>query len=315
MLRILSLLSGIAVCLLIASSGAIAASYPERPVTVIVPFNPGGGTDQQARMIEGPFKNEFGQPLVFVYKPGANGAIGATELANSKPDGYTIAVYTFPLMVMNALTGAGQYALDDFDYLGVASVDEVVLVTRRGSELNSFDALVDAAKFNPGKLSIGSVENLGPTHMAALALKELGVDVNVVPFPGGAQGLTAVLGGHIDGLFALRGAVRTSETKLSYLAIARNDRHPDAPNIPTLKEKGYDVKSSAARIWIAPKGLPAEIHERLVEGLREIYAIDEVKTRHEKVGQMIDFSGGKELKALVEDFLPNARTLVQKYGK
>ncbi|MDX9860916.1 MAG: tripartite tricarboxylate transporter substrate binding protein [Rhodospirillales bacterium] len=315
MSRTRSLLSGIAACLLIASTGAIAASYPERPVTVIVPFNPGGGTDQQARLIEEAFKTEFGQPLVFVYKPGANGAIGATELAKAKPDGYTIAVYTFPLMVMNALTGAGQYGLEDFDYLGVASVDEVVLVTRRDGELSSFAALVEAAKAKPGKLSIGSVENLGPTHMAALAFKELGVDVNVVPFPGGAQGLTAVLGGHIDALFALHGAVRSSETKLTYLGMARSDRHAASPNIPTLKENGYDVKSSAARIWIAPKGLPTEINERLVEGLRKIYAIDDVKTRHEKVSQIIDFSGGKELKGLIDDFLPNAKMLVEKYGK
>ncbi|MCG8548023.1 MAG: tripartite tricarboxylate transporter substrate binding protein [Alphaproteobacteria bacterium] len=300
----------------IVATGSVAqaSTYPDKPVTVIVPFNPGGGTDRQARMVEKEFKEEFGQPLAFVYKTGASGAIGATELTRAKPDGQTIAVYTFPLIVMNALTGKGQYTPDSFDYLAVASSDDVVLITAKESKYKTFESLLAAAKANPGKISVGSVESLGPTHIAALSLKEKGVDVNIVPFPGGAKGLAGVLGGHIDALFALRGAVRGSASKLNYLAIATDKRHPDAPDVPTLKEKGYDVTSSAARIWIAPKGLPSDVRNRLIGGLRNIYARKDVKERQAKAGQIVNFADGDALKAMIDDFTPMAKAMVKKYG-
>lgn len=291
-----------------------AGSYPDGPVTVVVPFNAGGGTDRQARMIEEEFKAEFGQSLVFVYRPGASGAIGATAVSKAKPDGYTIGVYTYPLMVMNALTGKGQYGIGDFDYLAVASTDDVVLVTRKESPYGSLEALVADAKAKPGKLSIGTVESLGPTHMAALDFKDLGIDVNIVPLPGGAKGMAAVLGGHVDALFALRGATRGSASKLTYLGITRAERHKDAPDLPTFKEKGFEVLSGAARIWIAPDGLDKGIHDRLVAGLEKIYAREDVRAKQKKAGQIVDFHDGKALRAKVDTFVPKAEALLKKHG-
>jgi len=266
-------------------------------------------------MVEQEFKQEFGQPLVFVYKPGASGSIGATEVAQAKPDGSTIGVYTFPLMVMNALTGKGRYDIESFDYLAVASSDDVVLVTRKESPYKSLDELVAAAKSNPGKLSIGTVESLGPTHLAALSLKDSGVNINVVPLPGGAKGLAAVLGGHVDALFALRGATRSSASKFNYLAIARADRLKDASDLPTFKENGFDIVYNATRIWIAPKGLPKEVRDRLIEGLSKIYAREEVQQKHAKAGQFVAFQDGKKLQSLVTDFYPKAKDMLVKHGQ
>lgn len=300
--------------LMVSMPQAQAQAFPDKPISLIVPFNPGGGTDRQARMVEQEFEQEFGQPLGFVYKTGASGAIGATELANAKPDGYTIAAYTYPLIVMNALTGKGQYEVDSFDYLAIASSDDAVLVTAKGSKYETLDKLIAAAKENPGRISIGAVESLGPTHIAALSLKELGVDVNIVPFPGGAKGLAGVMGGHVDALFALRGAVRGSASKLNYLGIATDERDPDVADVPTLKEQGYDVTSSAARIWIAPKGLPADVRSRLVSGLKNIYAREDVIEKQAKGGQVVKFADGDALESLIAGFTPRAKMIVEKHG-
>ena len=110
------------VSLLLPPSGLAGEWNPDKSVKIVVPFNPGGGTDQQARLVEKEFMEEFGQPLSFVYKPGADGAVGATELKDYPADGYNIAVHTFPLIMMNTLTGKGRYSMDDFDYLGISSL-------------------------------------------------------------------------------------------------------------------------------------------------------------------------------------------------
>ncbi len=239
-------------CLLVCGLGLVspasAASWPAKSVKVIVPFNPGGGTDQQARLIEKDFRDEFGQVLTFIYKPGADGSIGATELAKTKADGYTIAVHTFPLVIMNILSQKGRYAVDSFDYLAISSTDVVMLVTRKESDIASFEDFVAKAKAAPGKLTVGCAETLGPTHMAAMKLQQAGVPMNVVPMAGGAKGMAAVLGGHIDAYFTLKGAAQTAATKLKYLAVADTQRQEDFKDVPTLTEKGYSINNMGARI-------------------------------------------------------------------
>ncbi len=298
----------------IVSSG-YAGAYPTKPVRVMVPFNPGGGTDQQARIIEKDFKDTFGQPLTFLYKPGADGSIGATELAGARPDGYTIAVHTFPLLIMNIMSGKGQYSVDSFDYLAISSTDVVVLVTRKDSPITSFDDFVAKAKANPGKLTVGAAETLGPTHMAAMKLHQAGVPMNIVPMAGGAKGMAAVLGGHIDAYFSLKGAAQSAASKLTYLAVADPTRMADMPDVPTLSEKGYPINNMGARIWIAPKGLPVEAKERLVEGLKSIYAREDVIARQNAAGQPVDFREGGELAVMINDFAVEAAAMSELYKK
>ncbi len=311
MLKAIKTLAGAVLVASVLGGPALAQEYPDKPVTVVVPFNPGGGTDMQARLIEQAFGKEFGQPLSFVYKPGAGGAIGATELASTEADGYTIAVYTFPLIAMNAVNGTGQYDVDDFDYLAASASDPIVLVTRKKSDYTTFDELKAAVTEAPGRLSIGAVESFGPSHLAALWAKDQGLDVNVVPFPGGAKGLAAVQGGHVDALFAPLGALLTAGDSLNYLASATSERLPD---MPTLADKGYDVQSVASRIWIAPAGLPDDVRVRLKDGLRNIYADESVQQKNAEAGQVVSYEDGDQLKAMIDRFTPLAKTMIEKYG-
>lgn len=305
--------SALAVTMMLLAPG-MARAWPDRAIKMVVPFNPGGGTDQQARLVEKQFKEEFGQSLNFVYKPGADGAVGATELASYPPDGYSLAVHSYPLLLMNTLTKKGRYAADSFDYLAIAGRDVAVLVTRKGDPLATFEDFVKQAKANPvKKLSVGVVETLGPSHIAALKLQQLGVPMNIVTMAGGAKGLSAVLGGHLDVLISVKGAVRNSSEKLQYLAVAGPERDPELPDVPTMAESGYPVNAVGARIWIAPKGLPAEVKARLVEGLRNIYARDDVKTRNAEAGQSVQFGDDSELLQLVQDFAAEGEALVRLY--
>lgn len=292
-----------------------AAAWPNKSVKVVVPFNPGGGTDQQARLIEKDFREEFGQPFTFIYKPGADGAIGATELASTRPDGYTVAVHTFPLIIMNILSQKGQYAVDSFDYLAVSSTDVAMLVTRKDSPITSFDDFIAQAKAAPGRLTVGCAETLGATHMAALKLLQAGLPLNVVPMAGGAKGMAAVLGGHIDAYLSLQGAAQTASSKLKYLAVANDKRVPGFEDVPTFVEKGYPVSNMAARIWIAPKGLPEKVKARLVDGLRAIYAKKDVIEKHEAAGQPVDFRDGAELAKMIDSFSSEAKSMSELYRK
>ena len=296
------------------ASPALAA-WPERAVKLIVPFNPGGGTDQQARLIEKEFQSEFGQPLTFIYKPGADGAIGGTEVADSKADGYTIAVYTFPLFYMNALTNKGRYTADSYDYLAISSLDVPVLVTRKESDIKDFKDFIEKAKANPQKkLTVGTVETLGPSHIAALKLQQLGVPMNIVTMAGGAKGLAAVLGGHLDVLMTVKGAAQNSAGSLRYLAVATQERDKELPGVPTMTESGFPATSLGARIWIAPKSLPAEVKKRLEDGFARIYAQPAVQERHASGGQPVTFGSSAELEKMVKEFTSEGPALLQLYN-
>ncbi len=287
---------------------------PDKSVKIVVPFNPGGGTDQQARLIEKEFMEEFGQPLSFVYKPGADGAVGATELKGYPADGYNIAVHTFPLIMMNTLTSKGRYSMDDFDYLGISNLDVAVLVTRKESPFDTLEKFIETATSRPDKkLTVGVVEVLGPSHIAALKLQRLGVPMNIIPMAGGAKGIAAVLGGHLDALMSVKGATLNTISKLNVLAVASSGADPELPGVATFAEKGFPVEAVAARIWIAPKGLSAEVKARYEEGLRNIYGKEDVKNRLAGAGQSVTFESGQELGRLVESFGPEAKELVEYY--
>lgn len=287
---------------------------PDKSVRIVVPFNPGGGTDQQARLVEKEFLDEFGQSLSFVYKPGADGAIGATELKDYPADGYAIAVHTFPLVMMNTLTGKGRYGMDDFEYLGISNLDVAVLVTRKESPYDTVEKFVEAAKARPDKkLTVGVVEVLGPSHIAALKLQRLGVPMNIVPLAGGAKGMAAVLGGHIDALMTVKGASLNTASKLNFLAVAAAASDPELPGVATFQEKDLPVEAVAARIWMAPKGLPAEVKARYEEGFRAIYARDDVRARLANAGQPVTYGTEQELRRLIDDFGAEAGELVKYY--
>lgn len=293
------------------SSAAGAADYPAKPVRMIVGWAAGGGADLMIRLVEKEFEQEFGQPLTFVYKTGANGAIAAMDLKNARKDGYTIGSYCNPHLVTNILTNKGQYSLDDFSYLAQTAVDPAFLAVRKDSPINSLEDFLQAAR--SGTMLVGCIDFYGPTNFAALKMHKAGVPFVMTSFGSGPKTISAMLGGHVDAAFLMTGTSMSSVGEMKILAIATEERDPLFPDVPTFRERGFDIVNYLYRFWMAPK-LPSDVERRLAEGLRNIYERPEVMARNREAGLQVHYLDGVTLKRNIEASFQEAEELIA-YGE
>uniref|UniRef100_UPI002FDF1B36 Bug family tripartite tricarboxylate transporter substrate binding protein n=1 Tax=Noviherbaspirillum sp. TaxID=1926288 RepID=UPI002FDF1B36 len=252
-----------------AATGAHAAGYPEKPITAVVPFPPGGSTDAIARAIAPKMQATLGQPIVVENKPGATGAIGAGFVKNAPADGYTfmvasIGVYSVNPVLQKKLTYDPS---KDFDLLTVAVRAPNVLVATPNFPANSLQDLVAYLKKNPDKVSFASSGAGSSDHLtAALFWQKTATRGVHVPYKGGAPAITDLIGGHADVSFqninVVVGHIKTG--KLKALAITGDKRSTLLPDVPTLNEAG--IKEVDVYSWqgvAAPKGLPKDVKAKL----------------------------------------------------
>lgn len=256
--------------LALAAAGAAAlAAYPEKPVTLVVPFPPGGSTDTIARVLAPKLQEKLGGTFVVDNKAGATGTIGAAIVKRAAPDGYTLFVSSLgPFVIAPHLIKGVQYdALKDFDYLTVAVQAPNVLVVPVASPLKSVADVLAEHRKNPGKMSFASSGNGSSDHLTAeLFWQQTGTQGMHVPYKGGAPAMNDILGGQVQASFQNINAVvqHVAAGKLRALAITSAQRSPLLPQVPTLAEsgiKGVDVYSWQA--VAAPKGLPADVKAKL----------------------------------------------------
>ena len=296
-------------CSLAAPS--FAEEYPKGPIKVIVPFNPGGGSDRQARLVEKLWEKEFTQPLVYVYRTGAGGAIGASVIASAKNDGYTIGVHTFPTLVMYPLTSDATFDMGSFDFLAQSTSEIQMLLVRKDSQFKTIEQMIDFAKKKPGRITIGIVTNYGPEHIDVLKLmKQASIKMTIVPLGGGARGLAALLGNHVDALMGYESAVQGEIKKMRILAVSTAKRSKNYPEAPTFVEKGYEIVSSAARIWVAPAGLPVGVRARLIDGLASIFANPEIRDQAARIKQPVIYKSGDAVAKMVADYAKKAKKII-----
>ena len=283
---------------------AHAGTYPDKSIKIIVPFNPGGGGEQGARLLEKDFKEKVGQPLSFIYKPGGTGLIGMVELSRQKPDGYTIGIHSYPLLMLDIITGRAGYTLDSFDFISLLCLEEVYLAVRADSPVSSAKELIERAKSEPGRINLGICEIMGPTHIPALRLKADGVPFNHVPIDGAGK-VAIVPSGGVSG----------SISKMKVLAVFAPERSKRFPDAPTMKEVGYDINSAVGRYIAAPKGVPAEKRKVLEDAFRAILSNPEVIARYENAGTVAAWKSGDELRKMFEDYEEEGRAMVEFYQK
>jgi len=255
---------------LVFDSPASAQSYPTKPVTVIVSWSAGGGTDTQARLVNQYAEKYLKQPLVVVNRVGAAGEIGLTELAKSRPDGYTIGWSNTPPVLTIPIQRKASFALGDFAPLCGVVYDPGILAVRSGGKYDTLEKLIEAAKKQPGVITYGTSGIGSDDHIAMLAFqKEAGIKLVHVPFDGSASAVLALLGGHVELVASNEGDVisHVRAGKVKYLAAMNPKRLVSVPDVPTFQEKGFNVISASAGGISAPKGTPANILKTLEEAL------------------------------------------------
>jgi len=270
-------LAGLAAGFTLAAAGTAHAAWPERPITLIVPWGAGGGTDATARIIGSLLEKELKQPVNVVNRTGGSGVVGHQAIASAAPDGYTIGMATVEIGMMH---WQGLTALKGSSYTPIALVnaDPAGLQVRADSPYKSAKDLVDAIKANPGKLKSSGTGQGGIWHLAiAGMLRSLAVDPAAspwVPSNGAAPGLQDLVAGGIEIVPCSLPEARSLIDAGKVRSLAVMDAKPAAlyPNVPTLKAAtGSDWTLAAWRGIVAPKGLPKDVSDRLLAALEKVH--------------------------------------------
>ncbi len=257
----------------LAATGALAQAWPTKPVTMIVPFPPGGSTDMIARSVVPKLQEKLGGTFIVDNRPGAGGAVGAVAAKSAKPDGYTIFVSSLGPFVIgpHLLKNMGYDPIKDFDYITVAVQAPNILTVRADSPYKSLADVLKYLKANPDKMTFASAGNGTSDHLTAeLFWQETGTKAIHVPYKGGSPALTDLLGGQVDATFMNinTGLPHVKSGKLRALAITSSKRSPLLPDVPTMEELGFKgVTVYSWQAFAAPKGLPADIKARFREAV------------------------------------------------
>ena len=310
--------AAIAAAITLFAAAAQAQTYPQKPVTIIVPFGAGGGTDVIARTLQEDIRKELGQPIIIETRPGANGAIGSAVAARAVPDGHTLmltASSTFSLNP-NLVKNLSYDQLNDFVPVGFVLRAPWVMVVNEKSPFKSVADVVKAAKESPGKLTFGfwqsSVLVTGEMFQQASGVKLLSV-----PYKSVVEPVTDLLAQRIDILFVDIQAVRShiDAGALRHIATTTANRISTLPNVPTLTESGLPVVTDASVILFAPSKTPQPILERLNAAMIKIASTaDPARTKLKDIGHEPATMTLPELDSFVRSELTRWGEMIKKAG-
>jgi tripartite-type tricarboxylate transporter receptor subunit TctC len=244
-----------------ATAAAQASGYPNRPVELVVPYAAGGGADVMARAFSAAAVKHFPQSIIVINKPGAAGVIGWTDVINARPDGYKLALTTVEVTFLNYL-GSAKFGWDEMVPIAKLNGDPAVLVVRADGPYATLEQFLEASKKGDANIRIGNAGHGSMWHLAAVALADkAGSTLNHIPFAGGNPALQALLGGHIEAVIASAPevAANVQAGKLRALGVMSARRIKGFEQVPTMKERNYDLVLGTWRGLAVPKGTPPEV--------------------------------------------------------
>ncbi len=312
-------------CLVFGVAARVCADepYPSRPITMVVPFPPGGVADQTARPVAAAMEKALKNPVGVVNKTGAAGAVGMQSVATAKPDGYTLLLALSSISIIpeaDKLFGRQPaFTVDQFAPVALISADPTILVVRAESPWKTAKEFMEDARKRPGQISYSSSGVYGTLHMAMELLSHAAnLKLRHVPFAGGGPALTAILGGHVDALASGPSVVlpHIKAGKLRVLAGWGDKRLAALPEVPTFKELGYpDVEFYIWAGLFAPRGTPEPLLQKLREAVRVAVNDPEFKSAMAKLETPVTFKQGEEFKQFFEADAHRLAEGVKKVGR
>lgn len=305
------ILACFAACLLNANSAR--AAYPEKTITLIALFSAGSGSDVEARTLARIMEPELGAKIIVKNVTGAGGTIGAAELSKAAPDGYTIGYLSVGPLSLQPQIRKLPYTPDSFRAVASVANTPFVFMVRRDSPLNT---LADARQFileKNGLAAYGSPGYGGLTHIASLALLDaMGVRAKHVPDLSVAEGMKNLSGDSIQFFADTTNSLKIYDVKA--LGIFADQRHPDFPDLPTMKEQGYDLQFEAFRGIFAPKGAPDEVAAKLEKAVRTAVNSPEFKAIAQRYSIGIQDMGSAEFAKFVDTRVAKGKELIDKFN-
>ena len=285
-----------------AATAAGHANYPEKPITYIIPFNPGGESDVTARFQEQYFSDVAGQDVVIQYKPGAGGATAWSQLGQSEADGYTIANVNFPHAILQPSIKDVGYQTEDVKPVYIFHYTPDAVLVRADSEFQTLEDLVNFAKENPGALTMAGSGTNSANHLAAVRLGQMTeTQPTYIPFKGSSPAIAALLGGQVQAAMSYTTQGIKAGDQVRVLAIATEERVPSYPDVPTFKELGYDYVAGAYRGVTVPAGTPDEVRQKLSDIIGEINAKPEFRQQLEDGGYVVTDIPEGEIDGFLEE--------------
>lgn len=296
-----------------------AQEYPNRTITLVVPFTPGTGYDLIGRVVGAELSKKLGEPIVIENRPGASGIIGARSVARSTADGYTLLMIGDGIMAAPLLSKSNNFdAVAELTPIVLAGYGTLMLAASTKSGFRSVSDLIAAAKASPGKINyaspgVGTTQNIRIEQFSRLA----GIKLQHIPYKGSAGALNDLISGQVEiALVPIHQAEEHVKAgKIVPLAVISPTRNAKAPDVPTLAELGFD--SVQARMWYAfvgPKGVPASIQSLLNTDIKDVLGMPEVRSRLEKAGLEIATTTPDELEKIMRDEAKAIAPVIEESG-
>lgn len=288
-----------------------AAAFPDRPVTVVVPFSAGGGTDITTRTLSGPMAEALGGEILVKNTAGAGGTIGTAEVAGARADGYTIGMMPVGPMTTQPHLRKLPYAPESFDYICLAYSAPSSIVVRKDSPFSSLSDMVDYAKAHPGELNFG-VQAIGSIpHVAGLGIVDAtDIKIEFIPYKGSAPTFKAMLDGSVDMFVAHISFLTQNADQVKSIAMLSEEKVSTAPELATAKEQGFDLDFPIWGGLVAPKGIPAEARDALEAACEKGMNSEAFSKRMAELRMPVTFMKGSDFEAFVAaEFERNAKLL------
>jgi tripartite-type tricarboxylate transporter receptor subunit TctC len=294
-------------CSLPGMSRGTASKYPERAITMIVPYAAGGSTDLVARKIADMSKDHISQPISVVNRPGGSATVGVLEALRGAPDGHTLGYATSAaLAIQPHITEVAYKGPESYKPIAKIAEGTTVVIVKSDSPWKNMKDFVDYGKSNPGALRVGVATRGGVGHLDLEELKILtGADFTFVPLGGGGESIPAVLGGHIEATTTSASSVigHVQAGTIRIIGIPAEKRSALYPDVPTFKDQGYDITRSEYHMMIAPQGTPDQVITLLQDMVQKITDDPAFKKFADDAGQTVDYRNAADAhKQLAADY-------------